>query len=132
MVLLGLLQEHAQRVHVLRDLTVRQSLPCARSDLEFADHRKIRQSRHPSPVTITVNISWTMDVVRQVDAGLTKHDGVQFDLTTPDLVSEGSRKGVQPMPGPHATPQLGQGSLRHDCGSLTAVYATSTKRHCRP
>ena len=96
MVLLGLPQEHAQREHVLRDLTVRQSLPCAHSDLEFADHPKIRQRHHPSPVTITVNISWTMEVVRQVGAGLTKHDGVQFDLTTPDLVSKGHEKGSSP------------------------------------
>jgi hypothetical protein len=95
-VLLGLLQEQAQREHVLRDLTVRQSLPCARSDLESADHPKIRQSRHPSPVTITVNISWTMDAARHVDAGLTKHDGVQFDLATPELVSEAHEKGSSP------------------------------------
>jgi hypothetical protein len=60
---LCLLQEHAQLVHVLGDLTVMQSLSCGRGDLELADHSKIRQGRHPSPVTITVSIRWTMDVV---------------------------------------------------------------------
>jgi hypothetical protein len=74
--LLGLFQEHAQLVHVLSDLTVMQALSCGRGDLELADHGKIRQSRHPGPVTITVSISLTMNVVRQVHAGLTKHDGV--------------------------------------------------------
>jgi len=82
---LGLLQQHAQLVHVLGNLLVIQALPCGGRDLEFADHSKIRQAHHPRQAPILIRCA--MDIVRQVHTWLPHHDSVQFDLAAGTIAS---------------------------------------------
>jgi hypothetical protein len=72
----------------LGNLLVIQAVSCGGRDLQFADHRKVRQGLHASSITAS------MDVVRQVHARLPHHDSVKFDLAAWDQ-SLPLRVGVQ-------------------------------------